>query len=62
MLIFFVTSNYAAKSEVIDVEIDTPETAKDANPINYTDKSTSTFLIFHGNEDKKYFTKPGKVK
>ncbi|MBR1418914.1 MAG: alpha/beta hydrolase [Synergistaceae bacterium] len=32
--------------------LDTPETARDANPLNYIDAHTPPFLIFHGDADK----------
>ena len=32
--------------------LDTPETAKDANPLTYVSKNAPPFLIFHGDSDK----------
>ena len=32
--------------------LDTPDTARDSNPLTYIDKNTSPFLIMHGNADK----------
>ena len=32
--------------------LDTPETAKDANPLAYVSKNSPPFLIFHGDSDK----------
>ena len=32
--------------------LDTPETARDSNPLTYIGKNTPPFLIMHGNADK----------
>ncbi|MBQ7454036.1 MAG: prolyl oligopeptidase family serine peptidase, partial [Selenomonadaceae bacterium] len=32
--------------------LDTPETARDSNPLTYIDKNTPPFLIMHGSADK----------
>ena len=41
--------------------LDTPETAKDSNPITYINKNTPPFLIFHGNADKTISPSQSKI-
>lgn len=41
--------------------LDTPETAKATNPINYINEKTPPFLIFHGNEDKTVSPSQSKI-
>lgn len=40
---------------------DTPETARDSNPINYIGKNTPPFLIMHGNADKTISPSQSKI-
>lgn len=41
--------------------LDTPETAKATNPINYIGKNTPPFLIFHGNKDSTVSPSQSKI-
>lgn len=41
--------------------LDTHETAKDSNPLNYIDKDTPPFLIFHGDKDKTVSLSQSKI-
>ena len=41
--------------------LDTPETARDSNPITYIDKNTPPFLIMHGNADKTISPSQSKI-
>ncbi|MBQ3458573.1 MAG: prolyl oligopeptidase family serine peptidase, partial [Synergistaceae bacterium] len=41
--------------------LDTPETANDANPLNYVSKNAPPFLIFHGDSDKTVSPSQSKI-
>ena len=41
--------------------LDTPETARDSNPLNYISKNTPPFLIFHGDSDKTVSPSQSKI-
>lgn len=41
--------------------LDTPETAKDSNPLTYIDKNTPPFLIMNGNADKTVSPSQNKI-
>ena len=41
--------------------LDTPETARDSNPLNYIDEKTPPFLIFHGDADKTVSVSQSKI-
>ena len=41
--------------------LDTPETARDSNPLNYIDDKTPPFLIFHGDADRTVSLSQSKI-